>query len=145
MQLVTIVQKINGKLAGEMLTYDMLKDYLDEVIDDINAKLNSNYPVFSDFNSTDYPTQYPDYNFFPDRFIRSVVVLGAAYKYFIMDEEGIQTAQQYGWDYKDNLFRMERDYSDQVPEIYQADYNGSVEFDTEDETDQTPFYFPIFY
>ena len=145
MQLVTIVQKINGKLAGEMLTYDMLKDYLDEVIDDINAKLNSNYPVFSDFNSTDYPTQYPDYNFFPDRFIRSVVVLGAAYKYFIMDEEGIQTAQQYGWDYKDNLFTMERDYSDQVPEIYQADYNGSVEFDIEDDTDQTPFYFPIFY
>lgn len=143
MELARIVQKVNDKLAGEMLTYEMLRNHLDDTIDDINAKLNSNFPVFSDFNFDDHPN-YPDYNFFPDRFIRSVVIKGAAYKFFIVDEEGSDVAQQFKYDYLDGLFLMERDYAEQVPEEFQSDYTGSVRFKTETwQENSTPFYFPI--
>lgn len=143
MELSKIVQRVNNKLAGELLTYEMLRDYLDETIDDINARLNSKFPAFSDFNFNDYPN-YPDYNFFPDNFIRSVVVRGAAYKFFIVDEEGSNVAEQFKYDYLDGLFLMERDYAEQVPEEFQSDNTGSVRFDTETwQNNSTPFYFPI--
>ena len=67
-----------------------------------------------------------DYNYFPDRYLREVVCKGAAYKFYIMDEEGIATAEQYGYDYEKALFVMQRDYIEQVPVEYQADSKGSV-------------------
>lgn len=146
MELSTIVRRVNTKLAGEMLSYEMVRDFLDDTIDEINAKLNSTFPVFSDFTSVDYPDNYPDYNFFPDAFIRSVVIPGAAYKFFIMDEEGSQVADMYGYQYKDALFRMERDYAEQVPEVYQSSNTGSVILDDiewDDDEVQVPFYFPL--
>lgn len=111
-----IVNRINTKLAGETLTYGELRDYMDEVIDDINAALNSKFPVFSEVESNTY-------DFFPDKYIRKVVVVGAAYKYYLTDEEGAPTAVQYGQQYQENLFEMVRDYSIQVPEEYQ-NFNG---------------------
>lgn len=126
MDLTKIIQGVNAKLAGEMLNFDMIKVHLDSVIDDINSKLSSCFPSFTEFNSTAYPEQYPNYNFFPDKYIRSVVINGAAYKFFVTDEEGIMTAQQYSYDYRDNLFLMERDYMALVPEEFQVDNEASV-------------------
>jgi len=125
MKITQIVQNVNDLLAGELLTYDALKVHLDATIDDINAALSSGFPSFTEFIAADY-VNYPDYNFFPDRYIRSVVCLGAAYKFFITDEEGIVTAQKYGYSYDDNLFYMLRDYIDQVPEAYQIDAGGTI-------------------
>ena len=140
MELTKIVQGVNVKLAGELLTYDMMKAYLDDVIDDINTALDAKFPVFSEFNSANFPTLYPNYNFFPDAYIRKVVILGAAYKYYITDEEGIQTAQQYSYDYMDAMFAMTRDYLAEVPVEWQADHTAAI---TMDETDLgiTPFDF----
>lgn len=140
MDLTKIVQRVNNKLAGELLTYDMMKDYLDDVIDDINAKLSTNFPVFSDFTLEAYPDLYPNYAFFPDRYIRSVVTLGAAYKFFVTDEEGLPTAQQYSYEYRDALFAMERDYSDLVPEEYRLDLKASLPMSTAG-LSETPFDF----
>lgn len=126
MQLSQIVQFTNDKLAGELLTFDLLKVHLDSVIDDINNELNAKFPAFSEFNVNDHP-QYPDYNFFPNKYIRNVVTLGAAYKFFITDEEGINTAVQYAKDYALALFMMKRDYMALVPEAYQDnDSVGSI-------------------
>ena len=118
MTIANIVSGVNTKLAGETLTFNQMKLFLSEVIDDINAELNATFPSFDDLTSSDV------YDAFPDNYIRSVVITGAAFKFYVTDEEGIATAQQYGYDYKDRLFRMKRDYSDKVPEEYQADGQG---------------------
>ena len=118
----TIVNYINERLAGEQLLYSQLLVFLDGTIDDINQALNSNFPAFSEFSEKD--ENYPDYNFFPDRYIRKVVVTGACAKFYICDEEGAAVAEQYQYEYKEKLFLMVRDYSHQVPEEYRAEHQG---------------------
>jgi hypothetical protein len=126
-----IVQRINKKLAGEMLEYNELEIFLDEVIDEINHRLNSRYPVFSEFRNDTYPANFVgtdgDYNFFPENYVRSVLVVGAAYKFYLNDEEGQDTAQAYGTEYQNNLFEMQRDFIDQVPDEWRTDPMASVE------------------
>ena len=90
----TIVNYINERLAGEQLLYSQLLVFLDGTIDDINQALNSNFPAFSEFSEKD--ENYPDYNFFPDRYIRTVVVTGACAKFYICDEEGAAVAGTLG-------------------------------------------------
>jgi hypothetical protein len=108
-----IVAAINAKLAGETLTYTQARLFMDETIDDINNQLSAKFPDFAAYESV------TDYNCFPDKYIRSVLVVGAAYKFYVTDEEGTQTAKQYQMDYANNLFLMKRDYSNSVPELYQ--------------------------
>lgn len=130
MELQKIVNAINKRLAGELMIYSELEIHLDAIIDEINNRLNSNFPAFSEFNSTDY-ANYPDYNFFPDRYIRSVVIPGAAFKFYVTDEEGISTATKYEQEYLTNLFYMERDYLGQVPGKFQnANHEGLLISDT---------------
>lgn len=124
MKISEIVKRTNEKLAGETLLYSQLQVYFDEVIDDINSKLNSKFPVFSDVFTADALQQDAEYNYFPDKYIRTVVVIGAAYKFYCTDEEGIASAQQYGYDYSTNLFVMERDYSNLIPDEYRATEQG---------------------
>ncbi len=127
MQLTHIVITLNKLLAGELLTYAQMTEYLDAVVDEINENLTAKYPVFSEFTQAAYPDSWPNYDFFPDRYIRTCVCKGAAFKYFTSDEEGIATAQNYGWEYKDAMFRMQRDMLDFVPEDYQdTDTIGSI-------------------
>ena len=122
-----IIQRINEQLSGELLTYNQLEPFLDQVIDDINSKLDTTFPSFSEFTQDAYPERYPNYNFFPDKYIRSVVIIGAAYKWFLVDEEGIPTATQFQYDYEDHLFIMLRDFLEHVPEEFQANSKASVE------------------
>ena len=115
-----IVSGVNTKLAGETLTYNQMRLFLDECVDDINRELDASFPVFTGLTESD------NYNYFPDKYIRSVVIAGAAFKFYVTDEEGIATAAQYGWDYKDSLFFMKRDYSCLVPAEYQVAEAGYV-------------------
>lgn len=128
MEIQTIVNTINSKLAGEMLSYLELKPHLDAVIDSINTELNAQYPVFSEI-----PEGKSVYDYFPDKYIRSVVIPGAAWQYLVVDEEGINTATQFQIDYQMGLFYMTRDMLYNIPEEYQADSEqGSVEFEFEE-------------
>lgn len=110
-----VVNLVNQKLAGELLSYNEMRIYLDTVIDDINSQLNTVYPTFSELGSA------VEYTAFPDRYIRSVVVPGTAWYYYVVDEEGTSTAQQFGTDYSRNMFIMQRDMLYNIPEEYQAD------------------------
>lgn len=121
-----IVKGINDELAGELLTYNEVKPFLDQVIDDINSMLDTTFPAFTDFTYENYPTKYPNYDFFPEQYIRNVVIKGAAYKFYVMDEEGLPTAQQYGYNYQDNSFKMLRDYLEDVPDEFKAQHKASV-------------------
>lgn len=120
MLISNIVNGVNTKLAGETMTFNQLKLFLSETIDDINRELCATYPSFDDLKESD------NYNYFPDKYIRSVVITGAAYKFYETDEEGIVTATQYHYDYMDNLFYMKRDYSCSVPTEYQDADHGYV-------------------
>ena len=129
MLLNTLIQLINNKLAGETLSFSQLSLHLDSTIDDINSKLNSKFPAFSEFQSVgkNVYEQYPDYDFFPDKYLRSVVSVGAAYYFYLTDEEGIAAAEGYAQEYHKNLFYMERDYIEDVPEEWEDKEQGFIE------------------
>ncbi len=126
MQLNDLVNLTNKHLAGEQFIYSELRNFFDSVVDEINHRLNSTFPSFSEFTQANYP-QHPNYNFFPDKYIRSVVSVGAAFHFYIEDEEGAEGAVKYEEQYQKNLFYMERDYSVKVPEEFQADDQGHLE------------------
>lgn len=105
---------------------------MDQVIDDINDELSTCYPVFSEVMAENASVIEPEYNFFPDKYIRSVVVKGAAYKFYIQDEEGIDTAERYGAEYYNAVFIMLRDFVSEVPEEYRVDHASSVDSDFEE-------------
>lgn len=115
MKLKDITLKVNELLAGERHSYAQIVNFLDRTIDDINSQLNSTFPAFSEI-----PEGKAEYDYFPDRYIRSVVCVGAAWYYFTTDEEGISTAPQYQYDYDRGLFIMLRDYFNDVPVEYQS-------------------------
>lgn len=127
MDINTIVKRVNHYLTGEMLPYSVLEPFMDAVIDDINASLNSEFPTFGELSeNTDYSGD-TEYDYFPEKYVRNVVIKGTAYKFYIMDEEGMDTAERFNYDYEKALFEMIRDYSEQVPEEYMSDSTGSVE------------------
>ena len=134
MTIQNIVAGVNAKLAGETLTYTQLRIFLDEVIDDINAALASNFPTFEDIASNG------EYTAFPDRYIRSVIITGAAFKFYVTDEEGNQTAPQYQWDYQDRLFLMKRDYAGQVPTECQMPDQGYITYPQDSPGDTRPLW-----
>lgn len=116
-----ILQQVNDLLAGETLSYLEMRPHLDATIDDINQQLATVFPSFSDLDS---PSSY---EFFPDRYIRTVVCIGAAVRFYEMDEEGGQPPMGYLQRYRENLFFMLRDYLPQVPEEYIAPtHQGTV-------------------
>ena len=113
MKILNIVSGVNTLLAGETLTLNQMRLFLDLTIDDINDNLSSKFPAFEGLTESD------DYAYFPDNYIRSVLIKGAAYRFYVTDEEGSATAVQYKFDFLDALFVMKRDYSCKVPEEYQ--------------------------
>lgn len=123
--LITKIRKLfNEALAGETLTLSEMLPHLDAAIDAINENMNTIYPVFSDLD-----TSQPEavYNYFPDSYIRTVVIPGAAWHFYVTDEEGAQTAIQYQTDFEMGKFRMLRDMLYKIPTQYQADSEqGSV-------------------
>lgn len=116
-----LVQNINSQLAGELLSIGELAVFVDKAIDDINTRLNTKFPVLTDViteaqakGSTKF-----EYGCIPDKYIRTVVVPGAVFKYYTTDEEGAAVAPKYEEEFLKGLFYMERDYLNLVPEEYQ--------------------------
>lgn len=129
-----IVEQVNKLLADELYPESYLEQFLDATIDDINERLSSCFPTFSEFMEEQGYLEDPDYDYFPDNYIRSVVIKGTAYKFYIADEEGIDTAQRYGAEYLEALFKMQRDYITEVPEAYQVDHLSAIDTNFEDLT-----------
>lgn len=129
MRIRDIVKLTNKYLAGEQLTYPKLLPFFDEVIDDINNNLSSTYPSFTSLNIGDTPAVDDVYDFFPDSYIRTVVAIGAASKFYVMDEEGVDPATDYSLTYRTNLFYMLRDFVDHVPPLFRSDSSGSYRID----------------
>lgn len=142
MLLSELVRRVNNRLDGENLRYEDMVEHLDAVVDNINETLNTVYPVFSDL-----PAGTLEYDYFPDRYLRSVVVVGAAMRFYITDEEGGNPPPGYTAEYQGALFRMLRDFLHLVPEEWKAvSTAGTVAFnltgaESEDDVDPHVFRF----
>lgn len=137
----TIINLISKHLADELVSESEMLSYMDRVIDDINARLNTVFPTFTEFKEQQFDYERPDdlseieqldYTAIPDKYIRTVVIPGAAFKYYSTDEEGGYAAPKYEEDYRQGLFYMERDYSFSIPNEYRADSQGYVNMDLSD-------------
>lgn len=129
MKISTLIQNINSQLAGELLSLPELTVFIDKSIDDINTRLNTTFPVLSELIIALQQTgdTVYEYTAIPDRYIRTVVIPGAVFKYYTTDEEGAAVAPKYEEEFLKGLFYMERDYMPYVPEKYQAsDTQGYV-------------------
>jgi hypothetical protein len=125
MEIAKVCELVNQELAGELLREDELMLYLDKTIDAINAQLNSNYPTFTEYTQELFP-DYPNYNVFPEKYIRSVVIPGAAYEFYKVDEEGNKTASLFLQEYQQGLFYMTRDMMESVPPRFRGRCQGYV-------------------
>lgn len=119
MDINKIIQLLNDTLAGETLTEREALTYLDFAIDDINGELNSAYPTFTEFR--DIEDSGSSYDLFDDRYIRNTVIPGAAWRFYVIDEEGLQTAVQHKEDFDKGKFKMLRDMLYTIPDKYRAD------------------------
>lgn len=126
-----IIDLISKHLADELVSETEMLSYMDRVIDDINATLNSKFPTFTEFKEAndDVANTLLDYTAIPDKYIRTVVIPGTAFKYYTTDEEGMYAAPKYEEDYKQGLYYMLRDFSFKIPEEYQEDNQGYVNFE----------------
>lgn len=124
----TLISLISKHLADEIVGESEMLSYMDRVIDDINNKLNTTFPTFTEYkeSSAGITNDILDYQVFPDKYQRSVVVPGTAFKYYTTDEEGMYAAPKYEEEYKEGLFHMLRDYSNNIPEEYRANDQGYV-------------------
>ena len=138
----TIIGLISKQLADEIVSESEMLSYMDRVIDDINARLNTVFPTFTEFKeaNANVSNNLLDYNVIPDKYIRTVVIPGTAYKYYTTDEEGGYAAPKYSDDYETGLFYMLRDYSFSVPAEYRADDQGFVSLDIDEVGLDNPFY-----
>ena len=136
-----VIDLIRRHLGDELVTEPELYNYIDRVIDDINVQLNTCFPTFTEFSEENYGISgnLLDYTAIPDKYLRTVVVPGAAFKYYTTDEEGGNAAPKYEEDYRQGLFYMLRDYSFSIPEKYRADEQGFVELDEEEPGLVVPF------
>jgi len=136
----TLVGLISKHLADEIVSESEMLSYMDRVIDDINTRLNSTFPTFTEYKECNQDgIEDLDYTPIPDKYLRSVVVPGAAYKYYTTDEEGSYAAPKYEEEYRTALFYMERDFSFSIPQCYRADEQGYVEVEGSDSGLIVPF------
>lgn len=124
-----IIGLISKHLADELVSESEMLSYMDRVVDDINARLNTCFPTFTEWKEENSGTsaEVLDYTAIPDKYIRTVVIPGAAFKYYTTDEEGSYASPKYEEDYKQGLFYMVRDYSFQVPDEYREDNQGYID------------------
>lgn len=125
MQIATLIQNINSQLADELFSIAELAVFVDKAIDEVNTRLNTKFPVLSDVitEAKAAGSSSFEYSAIPDKYLRSVIVPGAAFKYYTTDEEGAAVAPKYEEEFLKGLFYMERDYLNLVPEQYQENIN----------------------
>ena len=143
MEIKKIIDYVNRSfIASDYVREPDVYYYMDLVIDDINERLQATFPTFTEWgdfvdkwnkavDEQHLPYLHRDntkYDAFPDTYLRSVVALGTAVKFYTRDEEGEQIALDYQNRYEGALFKMQRDYLNQVPEYFQDNTGGLIDF-----------------
>lgn len=122
-----ITKQFNLLLAGDNLPMREVLPHCDFAIDKINEALNACYPTLTEYRFDEDGNEREAYDLFNNRYIRQVVLKGAAWHYYVTDEEGLNTAPQYQQDFETGLFMMQRDTLYDIPLEYRANYEqGTV-------------------
>lgn len=158
MYISDLMQRISHKLQGCNVSQTELLGHMDGVIDDINTRMNTRFPTYTEaikkifISQTQFTPGFSpntpglspnaqgvspaminiDYTYIPDKYQRSVVIVGAALKFYEADEEGNQSAQVFRENYNEALYFMIRDFSFNVPKEYQEDNQGFIGLSDED-------------
>jgi hypothetical protein len=113
-----------------------VEGYTQSVIDDINDRLQANFPLLSEwpdfvaaYNAANPTLTQLDpqvYTAFPARYLRKVLGTGAALNFMTNDEEGESVAEKYYLQYETALATMVRDYHALVPIEFQNNTGGFV-------------------
>ena len=122
MTILEMKKSLNSLLAGEMLSFDMMKQHINFAIDEINTVMDTCFPDISSL------TTESTYTAIPDKYIRSVVLPGAAHHYYMVDDEGTTPEQDFARQFEMGKFYMLRDYSYNVPSMYQVADNEDGSF-----------------
>jgi len=130
-----VIDDINDRLQAKFPTISDWEDFVDHwnefvtkgrPLPDTDERA---YPVFrGPDNQALFLRDKTKYDAFPDRYIRSVLALGVAVKFYTRDEEGEQIALDYQNRYEMALFKMTRDYHNQVPWYFQNNEGGFIDF-----------------
>lgn len=138
MEIKKLVDTINRTyIPSDYLRQPDVYYFMDRVIDDINERLQACYPTFTEWedfvevwneNFPDDPKDRTKYDVIPDKYLRTVVALGTALYFYTSDEEGEQIAYDYQQKYEQQLFYMIRDYLELVPEMFQNNEGGFIDF-----------------
>ena len=123
MTLLDIKKGLNSLLAGEMLSMDMMKQHINFAIDDVNAAMDTCFPVIDDVSDLS-----DTYTAIPDKYLRMCILPGAAHHYYMVDDEGTTPEQDFARQYEAGKFFMLRDYSCSVPSEYQVQDNEDGSF-----------------
>ena len=73
-----------------------------------------------------------NYDLIPDKYQRSVVIVGTALKVYQADEEGNESASVFQMEYEQQLFYMIRDFSFSIPPQFQEDDQGYLGISDQD-------------
>lgn len=135
-----VIDDINERLQAKYPTFTEWKDFVAKW----NAYVSGPNPVPGEgmpeapefmYPPRHRPIQDPkflrdntNYDAFPDKYLRDVVALGTAVKFYTRDEEGEQVAMDYQNRYEMALFKMVRDYHNQVPWFFQENTGGYIDF-----------------
>ena len=86
-----IKKELNVLLNGELLPWRQLVGHLNYAIDEINTALNTCFPTINAESTANDLGQ--EYTAIPDKYIRDVVLPGAAHHYYMVDDE-VNTSQK---------------------------------------------------
>jgi hypothetical protein len=136
MNYLEIKKELNILLNGELVPWKRLIGHINYAIDAINTDMNTCFPTISvDSSADDLGTEYTA---IPDKYIRTVILPGAAHHYYMVDDEGTTPEIDFAREFAAGKFYMLRDYSCSVPAQYRVQDNedgsfaGSVESTYED-------------
>lgn len=122
MQIYKIVEHVNRQMDDEMYVWFDIEYIAQKVLDEINDRLSSNFPEIEGFGED----EGADYNFFPNRWIRGVLIPGIIYELLVVQDEFENLSFQRLREKQEGLEKMFRDYT--VPEEYQLDGDIGVMF-----------------
>lgn len=134
------IKQLIAFIMNNYITTEVLHDvdvigYMDIVIDDINDRMQTAFPVFSEWPlfveawNANHPDDLLDpayYSAIPRNYLRSVVAPGTAVNFFTSDEEGEQVAGKNYFAYERNISKMVSDYMELVPDIYIGNTAGYI-------------------
>lgn len=137
MLITNIIDRCNKTyIVSDYIRAPEIYMYMDRAIMDINERMQTTFPMMSDWVSfceawnAAYPENLLDqsnYTAIPDSYIGSVLLVGTAFYFYTKDEEGEMIAQGYLRKYEESLFAMLRDYSMLVPEAFQNNAGGFIQ------------------